>query len=47
MGAGVGGTGGADAQRHVLEEQNVERDIALIHALQMVGKTALEMAWKS
>ena len=47
MGAGVDGNDGADAQRHVLEGQNDERDFALDHALQMVVKTALVMEWKS
>ena len=47
MAAGLSGNAGADAQRRVLEGQNAERDFALIHALQMVVKTALAMEWKS
>ena len=47
MAAGVAGNGGVDAQWHVMEGQNAERDLAIVHALQMVVKTALAMDWKS
>ena len=46
MAAGVAGDGGADAQWHVMEGENAERDIALVHALQMVVKTVPAMEWK-
>ena len=47
MAAGVAGNGGVDAQWHVMEGQNAERDFVLVHALQMVVKTAPAMEWKS